>query len=136
MVEKVYAYVTRDQDGVKQVLVFRHSNPEAGVQVPKGTVERNEKLDDAIKREVTEETGLRHFKSVKRIAEDEWENEDGHVQRRIFYHVHVDQPLRDEWSYAPTGGGAEDQVCFHYYWIDPYDSNDLIRGHGDYLHDL
>ena len=40
-------------------MVFTHRDiPEAGVQVPAGTVEEGETLDAAVLREVHEETGL------------------------------------------------------------------------------
>ena len=42
--------------GVKELLVFKH--PTAGVQIPAGTVERDEDIETAVKREVYEETGL------------------------------------------------------------------------------
>ncbi len=53
--EKVTAYIT---DGDK-LLVFSHPHhPDAGIQVPTGTVEQSEPLDDAVLREAHEETGL------------------------------------------------------------------------------
>ena len=52
---KVIAYIT---DG-DRLLVFRHTDfPEAGIQVPAGTVEEGEALDLAVLREAEEETGL------------------------------------------------------------------------------
>ena len=54
-VKKVVAYITRGDE----LLVFTHrDSPEAGVQVPAGTVEEGETLDAAVLREVHEETGL------------------------------------------------------------------------------
>ena len=54
-VKKVVAYNTRGDE----LLVFTHREfPEAGVQVPAGTVEEGETLDAAVLREVHEETGL------------------------------------------------------------------------------
>lgn len=37
-IKKAYGYVTRIKNGKPQVLVFQHSIPEAGIQIPKGTV--------------------------------------------------------------------------------------------------
>ena len=55
IVEKVVAYVTSGD----RLLVFRHVHePEAGIQVPAGTVEPGESPDDAVIREAHEETGL------------------------------------------------------------------------------
>jgi NADH pyrophosphatase NudC (nudix superfamily) len=59
MKNKVLAYITRHQNGLKQLLVFEHRDfPEAGVQVPPGTVEPGEPVESALFREVYEESGL------------------------------------------------------------------------------
>ena len=57
VVQKVTAFIIRERDGVKELLVFKH--PTAGVQIPAGTVEKGEDIETAVKREVFEETGLR-----------------------------------------------------------------------------
>ena len=56
VVQKVTAFIVRERDGVKELLVFKH--PTAGIQIPAGTVEKNEDLETAVKRETYEETGL------------------------------------------------------------------------------
>ena len=56
VVEKVTAFIVRERRGVKELLVFQH--PTAGVQIPAGTVEKDEDIETAVKREVYEETGL------------------------------------------------------------------------------
>ena len=54
-VEKVVVYLTQND----RLLVFRHTQyPEAGIQVPAGTVKPGENLTDAAFRESREETGL------------------------------------------------------------------------------
>jgi ADP-ribose pyrophosphatase YjhB (NUDIX family) len=54
-IEKVIAFKTQGD----KLLVFRHThNPEAGIQVPAGTVRSGEDLTDAVIREASEETGL------------------------------------------------------------------------------
>ena len=59
-VEKVTAFVTRERNGVRELILFRH--PTAGIQIPAGTVEDGETPETAVKREVYEETGLRGVK--------------------------------------------------------------------------
>ena len=56
-VQKVTAFVVRERNGGKELLVFRH--PTAGVQIPAGTVEEGEDIETAVIRETYEETGLR-----------------------------------------------------------------------------
>ncbi len=56
VVQKVTAFIVRERDGVRELLVFKH--PTAGIQIPAGTVEEGEDLKTAVKRETYEETGL------------------------------------------------------------------------------
>ncbi len=56
VVQKVTAFIVRERGGVKELLVFKH--PTAGVQIPAGTVEKDEDIETAVKRETYEETGL------------------------------------------------------------------------------
>ena len=55
-VDKVTAFITRERNGVTELLLFKH--PTAGIQIPAGTVEDAEDPEVAVKREVYEETGL------------------------------------------------------------------------------
>lgn len=56
VVQKVTAFIIRERNDVKELLVFKH--PTAGVQIPAGTVEKGEDIETAVKRETYEETGL------------------------------------------------------------------------------
>ncbi|MDE0041029.1 MAG: NUDIX domain-containing protein [Candidatus Poribacteria bacterium] len=66
VVEKVTAFVTRERNGVNELLLFRH--PTAGLQIPAGTVEKGETPETAVTREVYEETGLRDVKIEKSLG--------------------------------------------------------------------
>lgn len=132
-IKKAYGYVIRIKDGKNQVLVFQHSIKEAGIQIPKGTVKSDETTVDAVVREMKEETGLKDIVVENLIAEDYWENVDGAIHNRYFYKISVSD-VPDQWSHRPTGGGVEDGLIFHYFWISTIDEVELIRGHGDYLH--
>jgi 8-oxo-dGTP pyrophosphatase MutT (NUDIX family) len=56
VIEKVTAFVTRESKEEYDLLLFEH--PHAGIQIPAGTVEEDETPEEAVVREVTEETGL------------------------------------------------------------------------------
>ncbi|WP_078551990.1 NUDIX hydrolase [Bacillus alkalicellulosilyticus] len=131
-IKKAYGYVTRIKEGQTQVLVFRHSIAEAGIQIPKGTVQPDEDTILAVIREMEEETGLRDFQVERLLAEDMWKNDDGAIHHRFFYKITVSD-ASDEWDYHPTGGGEEDGITFHFFWISSANEVELIRGHGDYL---
>ena len=74
VVQKVTAFIVRERDGVKELLVFKH--PTAGVQIPAGTVEKDEDIETAVKREVYEETGLKFVEIENYLGcfENELEN--------------------------------------------------------------
>ncbi|KAA0564628.1 NUDIX domain-containing protein [Bacillus sp. CH30_1T] len=132
-IKKAYGYVTRVRDEKTQVLVFRHKNiPEAGIQVPKGTVKEYEDTYNAVIREIKEETGIQWFEVNKLISEDYWENDDGAIHNRYFYKI-ICKEIADEWEHNPTGGGEEKGLTFQFFWISSDEEVDLIRGHADYL---
>lgn len=56
VLEKVTAFITRKNGGQTDMLLFEH--PNAGIQLPAGTVEPGEPHLDACLREAREETGL------------------------------------------------------------------------------
>lgn len=61
-VNKVVAYITRHGENGMELLVFYHRGmPQAGLQVPAGTIEPHESSDQAVLREAEEETGLKEL---------------------------------------------------------------------------
>ena len=74
VVEKVTAFVTRERNGVKELLLFKH--PTAGIQIPAGTVEEGATPETTVMREVYEETGLRALKIEKSLGGIENELEE------------------------------------------------------------
>lgn len=67
MIEKVVALIIRKQGDRPQLLIFKH--PATGYQIPAGTVEENEGLEVALRREVAEETGLTKVKIIKKLGD-------------------------------------------------------------------
>ena len=115
-VDKVVIYITRGD----QLLVFTHPDfPEAGIQVPAGTVEPGEEPVDAARREATEETGLDGLTDWRFLGEREHDMADvgrDEIQRRFFFHARCDAPNAPErWRwverFGPTPG-----VVFAFFW--------------------
>jgi 8-oxo-dGTP pyrophosphatase MutT (NUDIX family) len=70
--QRVVAYVTRERDGVKELLVFDHcDDPSAGTQVPAGRVDPGETLEECLTRELDEEAGLRG-RIVRELRRPDW----------------------------------------------------------------
>jgi 8-oxo-dGTP pyrophosphatase MutT (NUDIX family) len=58
-VDKITAFITRKKTN-EELLLIQH--PNAGIQIPAGTVEEGETVVEALKREIQEETGIRSIK--------------------------------------------------------------------------
>ena len=64
---RAYAYITNGS----RLLLFTHPEaPEAGIQVPAGTIEAGETPEDAVMREGREETGLPQLRLERFLAQD------------------------------------------------------------------
>ncbi|MFN8373982.1 MAG: NUDIX domain-containing protein [Anaerolineae bacterium] len=66
IVRKATAFITRDTTHGREVLIFRH--PLAGIQLPAGTVEAGETVEQGVLREVLEETGLSSVHIVEHLG--------------------------------------------------------------------
>lgn len=84
---KVFAYITHSN----HLLVFSHPYaPEAGIQVPAGTVEPDERPEEAVLREAFEETGLTDLTLVGALGEQARDMADfgrDEIHHHYFYHV-------------------------------------------------
>ena len=132
---KVVAYITWGN----ALLVFSHPDfPEAGIQVPAGTVEPGEMLAAAALREAFEETGLtrltlvaplgEHVRDVTPFGKDE-------LHHRYFFHLRCAEtppPTWRHWEESPSDGSA--RVAFDFFWAPlPNDVPLLIAGQDAYL---
>lgn len=139
---KVVAYVTRRApDGRTELLVFDHrDHPDSGTQVPAGTVQEGEAIEDALLREVFEETGRDDFRPVRMLAHYDWVHPStGNTHERHVYHLEAPPGVPDQWEWTETSGGEvsdEDGYVFVFRWV-PLDDVPLLAGNlGDHLHTL
>ena len=133
MIGKAFGYVTREQNGRRQALIFRHPEAEGGYQVPKGTIEPGETPEQAVLREVAEESGLTQLTLVSELAVDQRTFDDGIQEQRHFFHLRAEQ-VPDEWDHTVYGAGEDNGMVFHYLWITALEEIALIDQQGDYLH--
>lgn len=117
-VAKVLCYVVRDG----QLLVFRHRDyPEAGTQVPAGTLHDGEDPADGALRETEEETGRSGFHVVRALGryDHEFRNTFAGVERHEIHvrHVFLVEPppgLPDRWSHLAEEGNGD--FWFEFWW--------------------
>jgi len=133
---KVFAYITHGD----RLLVFSHPNsPEAGIQVPAGTLKNDERPEDGVMREALEETGLTDLAFIGFLGEVERDMSDfglDQIHHRRFYHLRCEGDPLDTWRHAESdpSDGSTESIVFEFFWAPMPDGiTDLIASHGDML---
>lgn len=136
---KAFAYITH----AHHLLVFSHpAAPEAGIQVPAGTVEPGERPEAAVLREACEETGLSDLELSGFLGEqirpmvDYGIPEDHH---RYFFHLLHPSGPKTSWRHAemhPSEGTAG-PIVFEFFWVDlSREIPGLIADHDRFIPEL
>lgn len=121
MKDKVRLFLIREGADQLELLVFKEPDfPEAGTQVPGGTVDPGEKLEEAIGREFYEETGFQ-------VSMDSWELFSSevllHPQTRetqlenAFFRKSSLKEFPERFEHLVTGGGEDEGILFSYSWV-------------------
>lgn len=139
---KVYAYILDTFAESDRLLVFEHVDfPEAGIQVPGGSVEPGERPKDAVLREAREETGISNLKLVGKLGvvrKDMGEFGLNCVHERHFYQFDCLIETPTEWiafEYTPSDG-SESPIAFRFYWEKIENPPMLSGGLGEFLNRL
>jgi len=132
IIHKACPCVLRRSNTGIDLLVFEH--PEAGVQIPKGSVEPGESLEAAALRELYEESGIKSARLVTKAGQFERKvgggpKEDGPLENHP-WHVFVLTPkenLPDSWEHKAEGSVAERGLKFNYFWhpLASYDTENF-----------
>ncbi len=134
---KVFAYITLDT----RLLVFRQPNaPEAGIQVPAGTVDADEDWENAVMREAFEESGLAGL-TLQRYLGEAWRDmtdyEKNELHQRRYFHLHAPQPHAESWQHwEEFGGASHNRHLFELFWVERDSVPPLIADHGYFLESL
>ncbi|MBO0601657.1 NUDIX domain-containing protein [Sporosarcina sp. E16_3] len=118
---KVLAYITKGEGAERQILVFEQKdNPDAGLQVPGGTIEKDELLLDALYREIEEETGIQrsNLELKGKVNKTNYFPEHKHViyERNIFHLAYIGEE-HAKWEHRVDGGGKDDGMTFCHRWV-------------------
>lgn len=138
--QKAFAYVTRGAGAGRQILLLAHpDHPEAGIQVPAGTMMPGEPVLDAVLREAAEETGLRELTLTRLLGTSEFDARPlgrNEIHLRHFAHVECRDQTPDRWEHWEEFPDDEPggRVRFELFWA-PLDEgiSDLIADHGALL---
>ncbi|MGJ3237082.1 MAG: NUDIX hydrolase [Anaerolineae bacterium] len=136
---KVYAYIVQDGD----IVLFEHPDyPQAGIQVPGGTVEHNETIEDAVLREACEETGLDGLKLAHYLGRQDRDmrdyDKDEYHHRHFFYLTCTAQipkrwQNRERYSSEPVAGPGQ---LFEFYRCPLKTVPDLIADFDIFISEL
>jgi len=118
---KVLAYITKGENSEREILVFEHKdNPDAGLQVPGGTIEEDELLLDALYREIEEETGIQRsdLELKGKVNKTNYFPEHKNVvyERNIFHLAFIGEE-HVSWEHRVYGGGEDDGLTFCHRWV-------------------
>ena len=128
MVHKVRAYVWRQRDGKYELLVYcEPDHPEAGIQIPGGTVDEGEELISALKREMFEECGRDFALEWHHVESYEFTHPiTGKTQIENIFTALLKEQSPDEWEHLVTGGGEDDGIRFAYSWLSVYAASEKL----------
>lgn len=131
MKKKVLAYITRKHLGRDEILVFLHrDHPEAGLQVPGGTVDPGEDLVEAILREIFEESGLVFDKAdiAQMLGETHYQRKDiPEINHRHYFLIRT-KGLAGSWAHTVHSSGADDGLVFLYSWMETNRAKQELTG--------
>jgi ADP-ribose pyrophosphatase YjhB (NUDIX family) len=114
--QRVVAYVTRDREGRTELLTIEHEKyPEEGIQVPAGRLDLGENLEDGLRRELAEETGLERVRIVRELPEFESTYEN--FCENHAFHLVVEQKTPDAWRHEVHGEGADSGLVYICRWM-------------------
>jgi ADP-ribose pyrophosphatase YjhB (NUDIX family) len=115
---KVLAYIT----DAGRLLVFGHpDSPEAGIQVPGGTVAEGEDREAAVLREAAEETGLSGLRIREYLGVFEQEvPERDQIWRRHCYHLVFEGEPPNTWRHEERhpSDGTPGPYTFEFFWVE------------------
>lgn len=138
-IQKVLAYITRERDGRVELLVFDHVDaPEAGTQVPAGSIDPGESPLEAAVREAFEEVGVDRLTLVRVVGRFPFLNPvTGRWHERHVHWFKAPSGLPERWVHTVSDGVDDKGMRFECFWIDAAEAVTALSGQqGEYLREM
>ncbi len=128
MHRKVLAYLTRTHQGHTELLVLRRMNGEKQLlEVPGGNVGPNERPEEALYRQVEEETGLVHLKFNCLLLRDSYFHPARRQkQDRYFFHVESLENPPHQWQHTVQSFGGDNGETLELFWMPLMDAKQQL----------
>jgi 8-oxo-dGTP pyrophosphatase MutT (NUDIX family) len=113
---RVVAYVTRERDGGTELLTIEaETYSEEGTQVPAGRLDHDESLEDGLRRELGEETGLTRARIVPELPN--FESTYVSFCENHAFHLVAEEKTTDAWRHEVRGKGADAGLIHLCRWL-------------------
>lgn len=113
---RVVAYVTRERTGRRELLTIEAEEyPEEPRQVPAGRIDFWETLEDGLRRELAEETGLTEVGRIRELPGFECTYRT--YSRNYAFHVVAQEATTDNWRHRVAGEGADAGLTYVCRWL-------------------
>jgi len=117
-------------DARGRLLVFMHPD-DGGLQLPKGTIEPGEAPEDAVRRELLEESGIDHTGALQPLGTLPREcpagvegNSHRHPQLWYLFLMRAQDALPEHFEHTATGSPEEEGLVFRFRWLAAEDALD------------